>query len=187
MDTLVWVDLETEGLEPEQHQILEACFAVTDINLNLLVSYNAPLRPYISPTKDRLSVITYEMHTKSGLLKDVAGASLQLHEYERNVVAMLKNFINQPIVLCGNSVWFDKSFIVRHMPTLAQALHYRVIDVSSFKEFVGQRYGIWNVNGNPPHRAYLDLMASIEEMKTYVKLMEYGLQRVPGVYVGHQN
>ena len=36
--------------------------------------------------------------------------------------------------LCGNSVWQDRRFLARYMPTLEHYLHYRLIDVSTVKE-----------------------------------------------------
>ena len=42
--------------------------------------------------------------------------------------------------LCGNSIWQDRRFLARYMPTLEAYLHYRIVDVSSIKELARRWY-----------------------------------------------
>jgi oligoribonuclease len=53
------------------------------------------------------------------------------------------------------------------MPDVAKRLHYRVIDVSSFKEVFREKYGI-KVEKKDRHRALDDIHESIAELKTYL-------------------
>ena len=71
--------------------------------------------------------------------------------------------------LCGNSVWQDRRFLARYMPTLAAYLHYRIIDVSSRKELVARWRpellgGFSKAN---EHTALADIRESIGELRYY--------------------
>jgi oligoribonuclease len=56
------------------------------------------------------------------------------------------------------------------MPELAQRLHYRVIDVSSFKEVFRERFKIHFPKGNA-HRAVVDIHESIRELAHYLSFV----------------
>jgi oligoribonuclease len=73
-------------------------------------------------------------------------------------------------VLVGNSVGNDKRFIDRHMPELAKRLHYRVVDVSSFKEIFRDKYNLAFHKGNA-HRAVDDIFESIRELGFYLSFV----------------
>jgi oligoribonuclease len=72
--------------------------------------------------------------------------------------------------LCGNSIGVDRRFLDRGLPELDQYLHYRSIDVSSFKE-VCKRWYPEVYRGRPDkseqHRALDDIRESIEELRYY--------------------
>ena len=71
--------------------------------------------------------------------------------------------------LCGNSVWQDRRFLSRYMPTLENYLHYRIIDVSSVKE-LARRWRPEIMAGfskKNSHTALADIRESIEELKYY--------------------
>jgi oligoribonuclease len=66
-------------------------------------------------------------------------------------------------------VWQDRRFLLRHMPLLESALHYRQIDVSTIKVLARQWYG---AAGEAPskaskHTALDDIRASIDELRWY--------------------
>ncbi len=72
--------------------------------------------------------------------------------------------------LAGNTVYVDRGFLNRDMPTLDEHLHYRLVDVSSIKELVRRWFP--RVYFNSPakhggHRALADIRESIEELKFY--------------------
>ena len=70
-------------------------------------------------------------------------------------------------VLAGNSIHNDRRFIDAHLPAFAELLHYRMVDVSSFKEVFRERYGIKYEKKNA-HRAIGDLEESIAELRHYL-------------------
>ena len=74
--------------------------------------------------------------------------------------------------LCGNTVWQDRRFLMRHMPTLNAYLHYRIIDVSSVKE-LARRWRpelLAGVRKKNAHRAMADIRESIAELRHYREL-----------------
>ena len=75
-------------------------------------------------------------------------------------------------VLAGNSVHCDKRFLDRYCPTFMSWLHYRIVDVSSFKEVV-RRFDPGRFRQlkkpPPPHRALEDIKGSIAELRWYLE------------------
>jgi oligoribonuclease len=74
------------------------------------------------------------------------------------------------IVLVGNSVGNDRRFVDRHLAEFAKLLHYRLIDVSSYKEIFRQKYGVEFKKSNA-HRALDDIRESIAELTHYLSFV----------------
>lgn len=72
--------------------------------------------------------------------------------------------------LGGNSVYVDRLFIRKYMPTLNEYLHYRLIDVSSIKE-LARRWYPKEFSRMPQktfkHRSMDDILDSVEELKYF--------------------
>jgi oligoribonuclease len=71
--------------------------------------------------------------------------------------------------LCGNTIWQDRRFLVRYMPTLEGYLHYRMIDVSTVKE-LARRWSPALLGGfskKSEHLALADIRESIAELAYY--------------------
>ena len=72
--------------------------------------------------------------------------------------------------LCGNSIGVDRRFLDRYLPEVDQYLHYRSVDVSSFKELCRRWYpSVYKKRPDKKesHRALDDIRESIEEMRFY--------------------
>jgi oligoribonuclease len=92
--------------------------------------------------------------------------SAQAEQMTMDFVAPYCQKIKPP--LCGNSVWQDRIFLIKHMPKLEKLLHYRNIDVSSIKELVKRWYpSLPSFKKQKAHLALDDIMESIEELKYY--------------------
>lgn len=71
--------------------------------------------------------------------------------------------------MCGNSVWQDRRFLDRYMPTLESFFHYRLLDVSTFKE-CARRWAkdvYKGHNKKSKHEALSDVRESIAELQYY--------------------
>jgi oligoribonuclease len=69
--------------------------------------------------------------------------------------------------LAGNSIHNDRGFIKQWMPNLDLLLHYRMLDVSSWKLVMQSRYQV-SFDKPEVHRAFDDIQASIAELDFYL-------------------
>lgn len=164
---LLWIDLEMTGLDDHIHHILEVAAVVTDMDFNIEEELQRVVfqPPEVLALMDEWCVKT---HGASGLTARVPQGT-PLAQVEADLVGLLDRHFKKDfrIVLCGNSIGNDRRFIDRYLPRVASHLHYRMIDVSSFKEIFREKYGV-QVKKENKHRAVDDIRASIEELKTYL-------------------
>lgn len=169
---LVWIDLEMTGLDPARHVIVEVAAVITDADLNI-VGEGVDL--VVHATEDELAemdAFVTQMHKKSGLDEEIRASKVSLQEAEDAVLALIKEHCdpNHPAPLAGNSIATDRTFIRAYMPRLDEALHYRMIDVSTIKEL--SRRWFPRAYFNQPdkglaHRALADIVESIRELDFY--------------------
>ena len=170
-DRLVWIDCEMTGLDLVNDALVEVAALVTDTELNVLGDgVDVVIRPPQDALDQMLDVVR-TMHTTSGLLDELA-AGTTMAEAEELVLAYIREYVPTPrkAPLAGNTVFVDRGFLARDMPTLEAHMHYRIVDVSSIKELVRRWYP--RVYFNSPvksggHRALSDIRESIEELKFY--------------------
>lgn len=171
-DRLVWVDLEMTGLDPSRHVIVEIAALVTDANLNIL---GEGVDLVIHATEDELAEMddyVRNMHTSNGLIDDIRTSSLSLKDAEDAVLALIEEHCSpeHPAPLAGNSIATDRTFIRAFMPRLDEALHYRMVDVSSVKELARRWYPrvyFGQPDKGMSHRALADIVESIRELDYY--------------------
>ena len=170
MPSLFWIDLEMTGLDEQIDSILEVAIIITDLDLKPIEEYDkAVFQP--PEVLEKMGDWCKKTHGASGLTEKVKTGS-SLPQVEKEVLAILdRHFPPSPnsekVVLCGNSVYNDKRFIDKYMPEVSKRLHYRMIDVSSFKEIFKRKYGV-KVEKKNTHRALDDIRESIDELKTYL-------------------
>lgn len=166
---LLWVDLEMTGLDPDSQRILEVAAIVTDWTLKPLSTYHAVVRqnPEVLAGADAWCK---EQHGKSGLLAAVPKGKPEA-VVEAELVELAQAHAD-PILLAGNSVYFDRRFIRRYWPDLEALLHYRMLDVSAWKVVMSGKYGI-EFRKTEAHRALDDIKGSIEELEHYLKLAHF--------------
>ena len=135
---LLWTDLETTGLDPEDH-IIEAAFILTDARLNEVARYSTLVRPRPSTFARLMSAPSpvYEMHFSSGLIEELSEADPEglptLAEIDETVRGLLRAHVPEgsTVHIAGGGVaQFDQSRVREHMPQTARMLHYRPIDIS---------------------------------------------------------
>lgn len=171
---LVWIDLEMTGLDPETDAILEIATIITDTQLNVIAE-GPSITLGCPPTKlASMHAEVCAMHTKSGLTQRVQESTITVEYAAQETLTFLKEHCTaQTAPLCGNSVWQDKRFLQKYMPTIIEFLHYRIIDVSSVKQLVRYWYDpniekqLKGTIKKDTHRALDDIRESIEELKFY--------------------
>jgi oligoribonuclease len=171
-DRLVWLDLEMTGLDVRRHVIVEIAALVTDGELE--------------PLDDGIDLIVHQppeamaemddyvrtMHTKSKLLDEIEASTLSLADAGAQVLDYVRTHVPTAMTapLCGNSIGVDRRFLDHQLPELDQYLHYRSIDVSSFKELCRRWYPVvykGRPDKNETHRALADVKDSIAELRYY--------------------
>ena len=170
---MLWMDLEMTGLDDQNDHILEVAALVTDLDFNTIEELqHIVFQPHA--VLDGMNAWCKEHHGKSGLTAAVPTGT-PLSQVEDELIALAIRHWGQPhqdnrIVLCGNSIGNDRRFIDRYLPRLEKHLHYRMIDVSSFKEVFREKYGIKHEKKNA-HRATGDILESIAELKHYLSFV----------------
>lgn len=175
-DPLVWIDLEMTGLEVNRHTIVEIAVLITDSELEI-VDEGVDLVVHQPPAAlAEMDDYVRKMHTRSALLPAIEASTLSLEAAGVQVLEYLARHVPKPgtAPLCGNSIGVDRRFLDQYLPIVDQYLHYRSIDVSSFKELC-RRWYPEVYKGRPDkaesHRALDDIRESIEEMRYYRSAM----------------
>jgi len=107
------------------------------------------------------------------------GEYLLVKKLERHVMCCISKLIffsgslgECPMV--GNTIYMDRIFIKKQLPTFHSHFHYRVIDVSSIKE-IARRWFPDLITRSPKkrfsHRVVEDIEDSIEELRYYRSTM----------------
>jgi oligoribonuclease len=171
MDKFLWVDLEMTGLDEKTDKILEVAVVVTDHLFNALEEYHRVV--FQPPTVlETMNDWCKKTHGESGLTALVPQGT-PLEAVEKELLALVNRHFSAKdrAVLAGNSVGNDKRFLDAHTPELAKRLHYRILDVSSFKEVFRARYGVVFPKGGS-HRAVEDIHESIKELNHYLSFVQ---------------
>jgi len=168
--SLIWIDMEMSGLDPDREKVLEVAIVVTDAMLNTVAE--APVLVVHQP-ESVLGVMdawNTSTHTKSGLIDRVRASALSEADVERRMVDFLVQYVPKGISpMCGNSVHQDRRFLARHMPELESYFLYRNLDVSTLKE-LARRWRPDLIDGfvkQGKHEALADIHESIGELKYY--------------------
>lgn len=165
----VWLDLEMTGLDPVRDKILEIATVITSPDLRILA--DGPVIAVYQPdvVLESMDQWSAEQHQQSGLLDRVRKSPHSTRAAEEETLAFVKQWVNRKEApLCGNSIWHDRRFLVRHMPELESYFHYRIIDVSTIKELaIRWAPELVYVNTEKKHRALEDIHDSITELRHY--------------------
>ena len=175
-DELVWIDCEMTGLDLDGGDtLIEVAALVTDGQLNVLGEGVDVLIKPSDEALERMGDFVREMHTKSGLLEELADG-LSMEDAEGRVLEYIREHVPDECKapLAGNTIGTDRAFLARYMPTLEKHVHYRNVDVSSVKELARRWFP--RVYFNSPekggnHRALADIQESIEELRYYREIL----------------
>ena len=170
---LIWIDLEMTGVDPAKDVILEIATIVTDSNLDVVAEGPNIAVNHPEDVLSRMDDWCKRHHHASGLIDRAKASPHDALDAEQVTLEFLGLHCEPgECPLCGNSVWQDRRFLVKYMPSLEDFLHYRNIDVSSVKELVRRWYpSIPVFKKQKTHLALTDIKESISELKYYREMV----------------
>lgn len=133
--SLLWIDLEMTGLDPEKDRIIEMAAIVTDVDLNLIAESHVITVHQPDSLLAQMDEWCTRQHGQSGLTARVRESKTTEAEAQQQMLAFLRQHTDKGVSpMCGNSIGQDRRFLVKYMPELEAHFHYRNIDVSTIKE-----------------------------------------------------
>jgi oligoribonuclease len=173
LNRLLWIDLEMTGLDVNKEVIIEVAAIVTDLNLNPLETYETVVQQaniYLENMDDW----NKQHHGKSGLTSKVPYGKAP-HFVEEDLINLIdRHWVQEEdrrAIICGNSIAQDRLFLSKYWPILDKKLHYRMMDVSSWKLMFYQKFNV-KFDKSEKHRALDDIMESINELKHYLQFVK---------------
>ena len=168
MPRLVWLDLETTGLDENKDQILELVAATADLRdpFNVTLVNSSVLWHHPSQVA-RHDQYVIDMHTKNGLWKECANEeALDPFEVQDALLKSLPDTDDrdEKWILAGSTVHFDRGFLKTWMPKVVKLLHHRHLDVSSIK-IDCESQGMPKLPRAEAHRAWDDIQESMAHLK----------------------
>ena len=183
---ILWVDLETTGLDTSKDEIIEVAAILTDENLIEIDRYRNTITPS-SHGWGRIwgSEFLVKMHTENGLLDELKaqGGHHLAHQWTQTAVEhALVDLLGEcgtaegDVVHLGGSgvAAFDYPLIKRLMPALAKRLHYASIDVGPMRRLYKLATGtdLVDANSRKNHRAMVDVECHIKEASAFRQLFQ---------------
>jgi len=167
---LLWTDIETSDLTPDDSELLEISMIITDTNLVRLAQYTAIVHHDYIP---RMPGVVFEMHQKSGLLSDILDStkSISMNRIEDGLVELFDGYEDK-LIMAGNTVGFDLNFL-RHPnifgAVISENVSHQVLDVSSLELYrrivENDHMGMEKYPKEKGHRSLKDVEESIAEYK----------------------
>lgn len=160
--------MEMTGLDVEKEVVIEVAAIITDYNFKEITSYEAIVKQPQSYL-DSMDDWNKSHHTESGLVQKIPfGKDPQV--VEKELINLITQFFPDPKdrpMLAGNSIAQDRLFIDKYFKDFSKKLHYRMLDVSSWKIMFVNKFRKEYKKKNQ-HRALDDIRESIGELKFYM-------------------
>ena len=172
VENLLWLDMEMTGLDINKEVVIEVACIVTDMNFRELDSFETIVKQPQSYL-DSMDSWNTEHHGKSGLTAKVPTGmdpemmEMKLIDLINKHFPLSKTDLKKRPIMAGNSIAQDRLFIDKYFKNLSARLHYRMVDVSSFKVVMNNKYNLEYKKQNS-HRALDDIRESIGELKFYL-------------------
>lgn len=172
-EILLWVDVETTGLDCHQDYLLQVAAIPTDLDGNMLGGEYESVLYYPESLVDvikTMHTVEYvrEMHNKTGLW-DRLPQGKKHKVVDQELLDFIKQYAPEPrqARLAGNSVRLDLNFLEVDLPYSYAHLHYRSVDVSALAYVMAD---CWKIapgyfEKKKTHNALDDIKESIAEYR----------------------
>jgi len=167
---MLWLDMEMTGLDVEKEVPIEIAAVVTDYKLERIDDYHTVIKQPQSYL-DAMDDWNRKQHGGSGLTALVPSGREPATVDQELSALIRKHFGRERAILCGNSIGQDRLFVRKYFPLTEAALHYRMIDVSSFKVVFNELYDLKYTKKKDGHRALGDIDESLAEFRFYLNYL----------------
>lgn len=160
------------GLDVEKERIIEVGAIVTDLKWQEIESYHAIVKQP-QAFLDQMDDWNTQQHGKTGLTELVPDGT-EPDLVEAKLCELIDRHFapdQEKPILCGNSIFQDRRFIDRYFENLSNKLHYRMIDVTSWKLLMTPLFNI-EYKKKDSHRALEDIRESIAELRTFIEFVQ---------------
>lgn len=168
--SLLWLDMEMTGLDVEKEVPIEVAAVVTDWKMQPLEEYHAVIQQpaqYLEAMDDW----NKKHHGESGLLDMINNGKKPKAVDQELAELVVRHFGEDKAILAGNSIGQDRLFIKKYMPQLEARLHYRLLDVTSFK-IIFNNVLDKKFKKKDAHRAVDDIKESMAELQFYMSFVK---------------
>ncbi len=158
------------GLDPEKERLIEIAIIVTGPQLVPRIEGPVLAIQQSDEVLNQMDKWNKGTHGKSGLIDKVKASTINEADAEAQILEFIGHYVPKGVSpLCGNTISQDRRFLVKYMPKLEAYLHYRNIDVSTFKELAKRwRPEVYNsFKKQQKHTALADVHESIDELEHY--------------------
>ncbi len=154
------------GLDVEKEVIIEVAVIITDLSFNKIAEYHSIVKQdqkYL----DSMDSWNKKHHTESGLVAAIPNGKSP-EDVENDLLKLLdEHFPKERAVIAGNSIGQDRLFINKYFKRFAARIHYRNVDVTSWKVIMMNKFDVKFEKKNT-HRALDDIQESIGELQFYL-------------------
>lgn len=172
-NNIVFIDVETTGIEADDNFLLEVACVVADTQLNVLDTDGFQTSVYypelvVGQLFEHTDEYVQNMHTKTGLWDRLSSEGKPLSEVDALLVEYIRQYNPeaQTAWLGGNSIFLDRSYLNRYLPKTAAHIHYRSLDITSHAGPMRWWFGE-SFEKKSTHRAIDDILESVAEAKFY--------------------
>jgi oligoribonuclease len=178
----VWIDLETEGLDPRKHRILEFAIILAaddcEGDMSIVEEYQGVLAVSAAEQEARITDGTIDpyvlrMHKDNGLWSECATTDATAADLDALLCELCVGASPRSIMLAGNSVHFDASFLRVHCPRFARFMSHSVLDVTTLLSAC-ENWGTPIERLSSAHRALGDIRNSLEYARKCRQAMGLG-------------
>jgi oligoribonuclease len=195
VETLVFVDVETFGLDVYSDPPIEIGLCVTDLDLNILhVQKWVIWEDYYDQRFSEMQAdageigspaqIVYQMHTLSGLWMEAMEDGQSRMNVEQDILRWVNSIdLPQDCNIAGSSVHFDYYNLFFNMELVQKLFHHRIFDISSLK-LLFEKYapevakGAKELKPKKLHRVLPDIEDTIAEFKFYLGKLQIDGKKV---------
>lgn len=175
---IIWVDVETSGLDARYDSLLEIAAICTDMCGNRLgapfhsLCKQANLSQVIQSAEDEAR----KLHEVNHLWQDLYNEKtpVNFEQLDKELLFWMYSIVpaKSTIYFGGNSPSLDRNFLAENLPLFYSEFSHRSVDVTSISLFFKHNSNRKNFFKTTLHRSLSDIQDSVEEYRFYADYID---------------